>query len=79
VPSWTSYGTLGALGVILAILEPYWGPAWGHLELSWDRFGAILGSYWGHLGVILAAVGHHRVILGNLGAISGGLGHFGPS
>jgi hypothetical protein len=38
-----------------------------------------LGSYWGNLGIILAILGHLRVILGNLGAISGGvlaiLGH----
>jgi hypothetical protein len=59
------------LGAILTLSEPSWGPYWSHIELYGGCLGAILGSYWGHLGIILAILGHIRVILGNLGAISG--------
>ena len=36
---------LGSVGAVLGPTLPIFGPAWGHLELSWDRFGL----YWSHL------------------------------
>jgi hypothetical protein len=52
-PYWailSSYSTLGALGVILAVTEPPCGLPWGHLELSWGHLGVILGPSGGRLG-----------------------------